>query len=71
MNVNNLEITMATFALNPIQFVSIPLVPTNVSNQSLSRLVLYLAELMEFPLAFGSPFKCYQIWHNFNAKRLT
>ena len=35
MNVNNLEITMATFALNPIQFVSIPLVPTNVSNQNL------------------------------------
>ena len=31
MNVNNLEITMATFALNPIQFVSILLVPTNVS----------------------------------------
>ena len=36
MNVNNLEITMATFALNPIQFVSIPLVPTNVSNQNLT-----------------------------------
>ena len=63
---------MATFAPKSTQFVSIPLVPTNVSNQSLlSRLVLYLAELMEFPLAFGSPFKCYQIWHNFNAKRLT
>lgn len=52
MNVNNLEITMATFALNPIQFVSIPLVPTNVTAP---RVIINLVKMKFLPFFNAIP----------------